>query len=690
MSRHHLSQFFLLFSLSLTILTSCTSFVFAAEITANTTDQTNTSSLKLNMTPPTNAHADTKKSLYSLLTHGSIVDGYYIYKVSAENIANSNATKAIQKAFNEAATNATGSRPYKVVIEPGSYTLPKRLLIYSNTYLYMEGVTLTQPVGTSANMLKVGKGTDSHAGYYYENITIDGGTSGGVWDESGNSSTAIKIAHTKNFTMNNVTLQNTTDAHLMEIAGVDGFVVRNCTFKNQILVKTRYYEAIQFDYLVSDHFKGFAMQDLALQNILVDGCTFSNVPRAIGGHTSILNNYMNNVTITNNLFANCTSAALQLMSFMNCTISENTITNCPRGVILYSIRRSGEGTYLSTTPTNESGILATTPTNYIAPPKDQNIVVTNNHIHLQGSDKHEASYENVAIFLGGFDYSSGEQVPSNGDILPAGDYYLSGATISDNTIVTTDCGILLQHTHNARITDNHISFIENRTNCHGILLCTASLDNIVENNAIMNCPGNAISLENASSAGSISANTITAPATCGIYVSDSSSVGNIYANFIGSPGYAGIFCTQGSINSIKQNAIFSTKDNALYINDGVVNSITKSITNRIEQNAGTTNTIQDNLIQNCSDKSQFISTGSCCFFLSSSTLCFAMLFGSAEQAFCTKVPDSSAKYTAQISSKLPENSSDVKQTEYYEINVTQLPSNRTKVSKPSNISCFDT
>ena len=657
MNRQFLSKFILSISLSGAMLVSGISPAYAAEMDGNITAQTDTAEIEINIEQPTDVITDMKGSLYSSLTHGSIVDGYYIYKVSAEDIANSTATKAIQKAFNEAETNATSSLPYKVVVEPGSYTLPKRLLIYSNTYLYMEGVTLTQPAGTSTNMLKVGKGTDTQAGYYYENITIDGGTSGGVWDESGNSSTTIKVAHTRNFTMNNVTLQNTTDAHLMEIAGVDGFTVRGCTFKNQVLVNTSYYEAIQFDYLITGHFKGFAPEDLALQNVLIDGCTFSNVPRAVGGHTSILNNYMNNVTITNNLFIDCTSAAVQLMSFLNCNISGNTITNCPRGIILYSIRGNGEGTYLSTTPANESGIPTTTPTTYVAPPTNQNIVVTNNNISLQGSDKHEASYENVGIFLGGFDYSSAAQTPIDGDALPAGDYYLSGATISGNTIVTTDSGILLQHTRNSTINANQISFTGNKANCHGVLLRTTSTDNVVENNVITNCPGNAVALESASSASSVSANTTTSPTTCGIYVSNSSTVGNIYANSIGSPGYAGIFCAQGTVGSIVQNGIFSCNGNAIYINGGVVNtitqnsistpaasgiflnvatvgsitqnsissckdsgissnlsvvdsiasnSITKAATYGIEQNAGTINTIKDNSIQNCTNYSMVI------------------------------------------------------------------------------------
>lgn len=603
MNRHFLSKFILSFSLSGAMLISGISPAYAAEINASAPIES--AAIEFDIDNPATVSSDVKGSLYSSLTHGNIVDGYYIYKVSAEDIANSTANKVIQNALDEANSNATASLPYKIVIQPGSYEITKRLLIYSNTYLYMEGVTLIQPAGKSTNMLKVGDATDTKAGYYYQNITIDGGSVGGTFNESGNSNTALKIAHAKNFTMKNITVMNTVDAHLMEVAGVDGLTIQNCTFKDQVLVNTSYYEGIQLDYLITGHFKGFAAEDLTIKNVVIDGCTFSNLPRGIGAHTSILNNYMNNIAITNNLFINHTSAAIQLMSFLNCNISGNTITNCPRGIILYSIRGNGDGTYLSTTPASQGGVPTTTPTTYVAPPLNQNIVVSNNNISLQGSDNHEASYENVGIFLGGFDYSASAQTPQDSsDIIPAGDYYLSGATISGNSIITTDSGVLLQHTKNSTIRGNQISFTGTKSNCHGILLRTTSTDNVIESNSITTCPGNAIALESASSASSISGNATSSPTTCGIYVSNNSSVGNIYKNTISHAGYAGIFCAQGTISAIAQNNILSCSGNAIFLNGSVINGITQNVISSsaasgIFLNVATVGNISENSISSC-------------------------------------------------------------------------------------------
>lgn len=75
-------------------------------------------------------------------------------------------------------------------------------------------------------MIKVGDSNDTHSGYYYQNITIDGG----IWNENGNSNTAIKICHTQNITLMNATLKNCSNSHLMEIAGNNGITIQNCNF----------------------------------------------------------------------------------------------------------------------------------------------------------------------------------------------------------------------------------------------------------------------------------------------------------------------------------------------------------------------------------------------------------------------------------------------------------------------------
>ena len=216
--------------------------------------------------------------------------------------------------------NATTDLPYKVFVDPGKYSLTQGLRIYSNTYLCLTGVTLTQNKGSNYNMIKVGDSNDTHSGYYYQNITIDGG----IWNENGNSNTAIKICHTQNITLMNATLKNCSNSHLMEIAGNNGITIQNCNFADQALstsAKPYTYEAIQLDILLESHLSGYLSEDLPLKNVKITGCSFKNVPRGIGSHTAILNNPVDTIEISNNTFTSLKSLAIQAMNYINCTIT---------------------------------------------------------------------------------------------------------------------------------------------------------------------------------------------------------------------------------------------------------------------------------------------------------------------------------------------------------------------------------
>ena len=81
-------------------------------------------------------------SLFANIQDDSFTDGYYIRKIYSSDITSEKKTyTVIQRALNEAALYATDSSPYKIVIEPGNYTLTKSLHIYSNTCLGISSIT---------------------------------------------------------------------------------------------------------------------------------------------------------------------------------------------------------------------------------------------------------------------------------------------------------------------------------------------------------------------------------------------------------------------------------------------------------------------------------------------------------------------------------------------------------------------
>lgn len=106
--------------------------------------------------------------------------------------------------------------PYTITVTPGTYTIGHSLKLYSNTTLKLEGVSLSHGSGTRSNMIRLGDGTDTQQGYYYQNITVVGGD----LNHRGQSNTTIKLAHGKNIKIKNVTMRNTRDGHLMEVAGL--------------------------------------------------------------------------------------------------------------------------------------------------------------------------------------------------------------------------------------------------------------------------------------------------------------------------------------------------------------------------------------------------------------------------------------------------------------------------------------
>ena len=491
---------------------------------------------------------------------------YYEIYVTKSSISSIGACKAIQNALNEARDHATDAVPYKIIIEPGTYTISQSLHLYSNTYLSAKDVTIRQEKGVQTNIIKVGDTDDTKTGYYYKNITIDGGT----WDENGNKSTAIKVAHAKNFALMNLSLQNTTDAHLMEVAGVDGFTLSKCTFKDHVLVSSKLYEAIQFDFLIPGHITGYAYETLTTKNIVVDNCTFSNLPRALGSHTSILNLPITNVQITNNSFTNIKSAAIELLNYTDCKISGNTISKCPRGITLYAIRGNGEGNFLSSSIDNSSAISS----KYLAPAKDQNIEITNNIIQLSGSDPY-MDYENVGIALRGFKYTSAVK-PTDGDKLPAGDYYISGATISGNTISATATGILLNNAKNTTISSNKITYGSSGKQYHGISLDTASTDNAICSNTITNAPGSGICITGSSSASAISDNTIHKAKSNGILLFGA-TIDTISGNKISSCKGSGISSGISKVAAISSNNIKNAKLYGIEISGGKATELSNNV-----------------------------------------------------------------------------------------------------------------
>ena len=514
-----------------------------------------------------------EESYYDSVSNGETgSDGYYIVKADT--------VEKIEAALDEAHKYATVDKPYKIVVKPSdsAYMMDSAFVFYGNTYLYAQGATFKQISGTENNMIRVGD-SDNVLGYYYKNLVIDGG----VWDENNNSNTLAKIAQVQTITIKYATFKNTKKGHLMEVAGVNGLTIDNCVFQNQIIPAkgNKVYEAIQFDVLVNSHMKGYRYQDLATKNVTITNCSFDNVPRGIGSHTTVLNNPIDGMTISNNKFTNIKSCAIQFLNIVNCTISNNTIENSPRGVTIFGAIFDNQDTYLAKTLSSQGKTTSSTSNKYKKPAANANIVIENNSIKISGKDPY-SSYERSGILINGYNAKK-QYKSSSGDKIPKGNYYVSGVTITNNTVTGNSHGVKLVNVRNCKVTNNKLDFTgtmgkvnyygiqlksksakvtitENTINkyLNGIYVKNAGTDNIT-NNTVKDVKKYGISIEQ-STAAKISNNTVSKVKSNGIHIWDKSTVKTISGNKLTSVKVRGIYVGgKSKVTTIKGNTFKSCK-----------------------------------------------------------------------------------------------------------------------------------
>lgn len=471
----------------------------------------------------------------------------------------------IQKQLNLAKTQPENG-PYTIVVAPGSYKINHSLKLYSNTTLKLEGVSLWLDPTARCNMIRLGDGTDTQQGYYYRNITVIGGD----LDHTGHSNTTVKLAHGKNIALKNVTMRNTRDGHLMEVAGVKGLTITSCTFRDQAQVSraTAIPEALQIDILNQKHMPGYRSEDLPMKDIVIQNCTFENVPRGIGAHTAVLNRYVKNVVIKNNRFRNLRSEAVRIMNFYNCRIEGNKIENAPRGIVAYMGHL--KGMYRATSLAREGSIPTTTEVTYKAPPKNQKIVIRKNTITVGGSHIYSGS-EVEGIFVCGYNFSRNLKKGTENDAIPKGNYYISGVAVSDNSIKTTGHGIRLDNVRNTSVKRNKISFKGNASGgipYFGIYVLSDSRIDSIKSNKISSMKNHGILVTSRSKVNSVSSNTIKSPRKCGISVQDA-TVTAMAKNSIGKSGSAGVSVLLGGrVDSISKNKISSPKGAGITLESG--------------------------------------------------------------------------------------------------------------------------
>ena len=463
-------------------------------------------------------------------------------------------TRAVQNALNEARDHATAEHPYWIGVPEGEYDLDYVLRVYSNTTIDFQGATITRSGAGAGNMLRVGSedGTDTGVtGYAYENVHIIGG----IFDGNYGENTMIKAFHTKNFIMDGVTLLHEKEGHMTEFAGVDGLTIRDCTFKDQQLTPGNYgYEAIQIDVLHPFHITNGRCEDLPVSNVLIEGCYFENMPRAVGSHTAVHNRPHDNITIRNNQFVNMTSIAVQGLNWTNVNISRNYINNAPRGITIYT---EPDGcTYLPSKLAAKGGTQSHASDAYQTPAKSNIEICENILTNIGTSGDKYASYSSQGIAVLGKKLTAKSPVDSGDESggLPAGDYYIDGANIHDNFIDIRGNGVRVEDARNVKVVDNEI---------------------ICSKNTVVSDQYYGIKLRDNASASTVSYNTITGAEVNGIQLdgTNGGKVNNVRFNRISNTGKYGIGIYDMTIDKIEDNDIMNTGNTGLFMDNSPAGGI---------------------------------------------------------------------------------------------------------------------
>lgn len=478
--------------------------------------------------------------------------------------------KALSKAMKQAGTLASKTEIYTVIVPKGSYQVSSALCMYSNTTLQLTDVTLNY-TKSSGNCLISGNSAarKTATGYTgFVNMTILNGTFRG---NQNCRSCLVRMAHGSNVTLQGVTFDDCWGNHHLEVAGIKGLTIQDCTFRNIHVPSGEDggWEAVQLDILANDDcFGGFVNDGTMMKNVTIRGCTFKNCPRGIGAHNQLLGAYHTNLTIEDNTFSNLKDAAIFLTAAHQCTIESNTITKCGRGIYFIAIRPEARRVYtkLNGTTAYQGKVSANADT-----------VIRNNRISVKVMDSKWCSNP-VGVHLYGTKFTKATK--TTGETVSAGTYAISNVKVMNNTITTTGSAIRLERAKSCTISGNSLKFSgKGSGGFYGITLTNGSTGAKIVKNTATGFPKYGIRLEGSCSATEIRKNTVKRSSSYGIYLV-TSTVTSVKGNTLSNCG-SGIYLVRTKSDSVASNQITSCGSYGIRLSSSA--KVTKISSNQIKK-----------------------------------------------------------------------------------------------------------
>lgn len=511
--------------------------------------------INVNATTNSNATSTTITKDTSLASEKNIKN----IEIHIEAEDGSDITAKVQQALDVARDFAMDNVPYKIIIPKGTYTISSALEVYSNTHIYAVGAHIIKQ-SFSGGMLRTAypRGGSQLYGYSgYKNIKIEGG----IWDGNANSTkygegkcnvfSSFRFAHATNITLENLSVIDNVGSHHVELGGVDGVTITNCTFegyKDGGVSGGK--EAIQLDVMCnSDVFVGYpAFDDTPCKNVKISNNKFKNVNRGVGNHTAVNGIYFENIEITDNVFEDITQQSILALNWKNCNISQNTMKNVGSGV---------DFKYMEPSLYNNSKSSKTVINS------KANAAITNNSISLSSN-----ADANLQYVFGIRAWGAVVTDSNNANSIKEGSYLVENVTISSNNITAygrVDAGISGKLMNSSTVYGNVVDFSQSKgnENSRGIYLKQCNSNTIEKNtcNQIIGSSGNGIHLS-ASDQNIIKTNTITGCTGSGISLNTYSNDNNIIGGTVLKNSANGISLNSSNGNTIK--SISEIKSNGGY------------------------------------------------------------------------------------------------------------------------------
>lgn len=503
-------------------------------------------------------------------------------KITVKVKKNSDITKKVNEALAKA--SKAGNTKYEITIPKGTYYIKEPLHIYSNTKLIAKGATIKYkaPKKEKHNMIISGtieknKSKKSKGYKGYKNISIVGGK----WVNADyNEANLMKITHAKNVSIENATFEGGGGIHQVEVCAIDGFTVKNCTFKNfkansQANSKQ---EALQLDIPVRDDIFGDTYEDgTVMKNVTITGNRFENVPRGVGSHTLLLGAFHENLKIADNTFVNVHEEAIVTCNYYNCEISNNKIEDCGAGIVVQTFKTKADSIFKKASN---------------AKPKFQNYtevktVVKDNTIQT----KYYADCDKVqGIWITGGLLQANQKTADKVNLTKGTDYRANGVVVENNTIVTAGHGIHVSGAKNCVVKGNTITgkdfkYTKEDKGFDGIFVRDYSEAVSVRENVIKTPDRMGVFVFENSSVSDITSNQIEESGDCGIRVYGGSGVaGNIGLNTITKSGNIGIsLADHSTAQAITGNTLQTASQDGISLYDGssVAMAIEKNVISNV-------------------------------------------------------------------------------------------------------------